>query len=712
MEIITTLQEEFNLNEEQVTNTIKLIDEGSTIPFIARYRKEVTGNIDDGTLRNFYDRLVYLRNLNERIETCLKSIEEQGKLTEELKETFENAKTLAEVEDIYRPYKPKRKTRASIAKEKGLEPVANLLRLGKKVDNFEAFLDSFINEEKKVLTREEVLEGAKDIIAEEISDEAKYRKYIKDSINKYGFLVVNEKAKDEKDTYGTYKDFKNKVSSLKPYQILAISRGEKEKFLKSSFEYDIDRIKDYILFNYRNNIYLDIFKSIVEDALTRLILPSVENEIYTQLFEFAEDKSIEVFKKNLKVLLLYPPLKGHDILGIDPGFRTGCKYAFVDKNSIPHEIGTLFMTTGNKSEVEKSKNIIYDLIKKHNIKYIALGNGTASRESEEVLDSLIKEHNLNVEVFIVNESGASVYSASKLGEEEFKDLSVEKRSAISLARRVIDPLAELVKIDPKAIGVGQYQHDMNQTKLHDALHGVVENAVNEVGVKLNTASYSLLSYVSGISSTLAKNIYEYRKENGSFKSRKELLEVKKMGPKAYEQCAGFLRIEDGNEVLDNTSIHPERYNEAHEIMKSLNITLKEDVKERISKIDTFDTKDFLNSHKDIGLETLNDILAELKNPGRDVRESLEVIKLDNTVKDIKDLKVGMILNGTIRNIMDFGMFIDINVHQDGLCHISEASNEFISSLYDKFSVNQIVKVKVISVDIAKKRIGLSIKQVK
>lgn len=711
MEINNRLIEEFNLSSTQVINTINLIDEGCTIPFIARYRKEVTGNIDDHTLRNFYDRLIYLRNLNDRVDSVIKLIDEQGKLTKELEDSLKNALTLQEVEDLYRPYKQKRKTRAIIAKEKGLEPVAETLKKSIKKDNFNAYLETFINEEKKVNSVEEVLNGAKDIIAEEISDEAKYRKYIKDQIDKYGQIESKEKAKDEKDTYGTYKDFACLLNKLKPYQILALFRGEKEKCLSLSLIYDKERIKDYILFNYKNNIYLDIFKDIVDDSLSRLILPSVENEIYSSLFLKAEDKSLIVFKKNLKELLLYPPLKDQDILAIDPGFRTGCKYAVVNKNSIPLEVGVLFITSNSKVQIEEGKKIILNLIKKYKLNYVAIGNGTASRESEAIVSSLIKENNLNTKIFIVNESGASVYSASKLGESEFPNLSVEKRSAISLARRVIDPLAELCKIEPKSIGVGQYQHDLNQTRLNEVLKTVVEDAVNEVGVKLNTASVSLLSYVSGINSSIANNIYEHLKVNGPFKNRNELKKVSKLGPKAFEQCAGFLRIEDGDEILDNTGIHPESYKIAKEIIKLTSLDLKNDSKEvRDNKLSLFNSNEFLKTHE-VGKETLEDIIDELKNPGRDIRDSLELVELNNNVKDINDCKVGMILNGTIHNIMDFGMFIDINVHQDALCHISEASKNYIKDLNEYFHINQIVKVKIISVDLLKKRIGVSIKQV-
>lgn len=713
-EINKQIAEELTLNLIQIDAAIKLLDEGNTVPFIARYRKDVTHNLTDKDLRSIEERLAYLRNLNERKETVIALIDEKGKLTEELKTSIENALTLSEVEDLYRPYKEKRKTKGVKAKEKGLDVISEAFKNNLKIDDLDKYLSSFIDETKELFTKEDVLNGAKDIINEEIGDNPEYRKFIKSYIYKEGMISSKEKQKDEKDTYGTYSDFSVLISKIKPYQFLAISRGEKEECLKVSLSYDKDRIKTRLKRDYQNNRYLSIFSDCVDETLKKIILPSVENEIFADLKEKSEDKSIEVFKKNLEKLLLYPPIKNKKILGFDPGFRTGCKYAYVDELSIPHEIGTVYVTAGSQKQLEDGKKEIATLIKKYNIDYIALGNGTASRESEVILSSMIKEYKLEkVKIYIVNESGASVYSASKLGEKEFPELSVEKRSAISLARRVIDPLAELVKIEPKAIGVGQYQHDMNQTKLNDTLSKVVEDSVNKVGVKLNTASESLLSYVSGISSTIAKNIYEYRKTNGNFKSREDLLKVKGLKEKTFEQCAGFLRIEDSKEELDNTSIHPTNYKEAKEILNETNIDIRLDSKEiKELKLAKFSMSNFLKTHPNLGKETLTDIIEEIKNPGRDIREEVEIVELNNDAKSIEDLKIGMILNGTVRNIMDFGMFIDINVHQDGLVHISEISDTFIKDINEKYSVNDLVKVKVISLDIPKKRIGLSIKQAK
>lgn len=714
LDIIYQISEELSLKNKQVEAAISLLDEGNTVPYIARYKKDVTGNLTDKNLRDIEDRLSYLRNLNDRKESVIKLIDEKNKLTPELKEEILNAKTLAEVEDLYRPYKEKRKTRGVIAKEKGLDQITNLIYLNKKIDDFDKFLSSFIDETKKLNTIDDVKSGVIDILSEDIGDEAKYRKYIKNYIFNHGLIESKEKKKDEKDTYGTYASFSIEIKRIKPYQYLAIARGEKEECLKMSFSYDKDVIKERIIKDFLDSNYLDIFKEAINDSLKRIILPSVENEINSEVKEKCEDKSIEVFKKNLEALLLYPPLKNKKILGFDPGFKSGCKYAYVDELSIPHDIGVVYITSGSKEKIEDGKKEIAALIKKYNIDYIALGNGTASRESETILNDMIKEYDLrNCKIFIVNESGASVYSASKLAEKEFPELTVEKRSAISLARRIIDPLAELVKIEPKAIGVGQYQHDMNQTKLNEALKKVVEDCVNKVGVKLNTASVSLLSYVSGITSSIATNIYEYRKSNGNFKNRNELLKVKGLKEKTFKQCAGFLRIEDSDEILDNTSIHPDNYLEAKEILKETKIdVLKDSLDEKELKLAKFNENNFLKNHPDIGKETLKDIIDEIKNPGRDIRESLEIVELNNEAKTIEDLKVGMILNGTIRNIMDFGMFVDINIHQDGLVHISEISDSFIKDISSLYSVNQLVKVKVISVDVAKKRIGLSIKQAK
>ncbi len=715
MDIKKRISEELNLKENQVEAAIKLIDEGNTIPFIARYRKEVTGNLTDVELRNLFDRLTYLRGLDERINTVLKTIEDQGKLTDELKTQIENVKTLSELEDLYRPYKPKKKTRGIIAKEKGLEPLADFIVNEDTSKNIYEYAKTFINEEKKVLSAEDALNGAKDIVAEIISDDPKIRKFIKDLIIKEGMISSTEIKADEKNTYEMYKEYSEKVSSIPPHRILAMNRGENEKCLKIALAYDEDKIKNQIHREYNiKKEYFDLYEEIIADAFKRLIKPSVDNEIRNDLFEKASESSFELFKKNLKSLLMYPPLKNKNIFGFDPGFRTGCKYALIDALGNPNfkVIGVSHITANSKAEVERGKAELLNIFKKYPIDYIALGNGTASRESEEILSSIIKENNLPIKIYIVNESGASVYSASKLGEEEFPELTVEKRSAISLARRLMDPLSELVKIDPKAIGVGQYQHDLDQKRLGEVLSGVVEDSVNTVGVNLNTASVSLLKYVSGINKGIAQSIYDYRAKNGSFKNREELKKVPKLGAKAFEQCAGFLRIIDGTEPLDNTSVHPESYEIAKLIIKETDIDLKHDDEDTLKlKLSLFDKLKF-SKKVNIGLLTLEDIVKELLKPGRDVRDDVKIVDLDNNVKKIEDLKVGMILNGTVRNIADFGAFIDINVHQDGLVHISEISNKFIKHPSEVLNINDVVKVKVISVDVPKKRIGLSIKQVK
>ena len=715
MDITLRLVEELGLEQRKIEAAIKLIDEGNTIPFIARYRKEATGNLDDAELRKLFDRLTYLRNLNERIETVLKSIEEQGKLTDELKNQIENVKTLAELEDLYRPYKPKKKTRGSIAKEKGLEPLAEIILKENTSLNLYEEAKKYINEEKKVLTVDDAINGAKDIVCEVISDDPLIRKFIKELIEKKGSISSKEIKKDEKDTYKIYADYTESVSSIKPHRYLAINRGENEKCLKVSVVYDEDEVITYIRKRYnKKKEFFDIYTEIIADSLKRLIRPSVENEIRNDLFDKASEQSFEVFKKNLKSLLMYPPLKNKNILGFDPGFRTGCKYALIDKLGNPNKkvIGVSHITSNSKEEVEEAKKRLLPILKNNHIDYIALGNGTASRESEAILSALIKENNLPIKIYIVNESGASVYSASKLGEEEFPDLPVEKRSAISLARRLMDPLSELVKIDPKAIGVGQYQHDLDQKRLGEVLEGVVEDCVNNVGVNLNTASVSLLKYVSGINKTIAQNIYDYREKNGEFKNREELKKVPKLGEKAFEQCAGFLRIVDGEEPLDNTGVHPESYKYAKEIIKETKIDLKNDDEDTLKlKLSLFN-EDKFPYKKELGLLTLKDIIKELEKPGRDIRDDVKIVELDNNVKSIEDLKVGMILTGTVRNIADFGAFVDINVHQDGLVHISEIANKFIRHPSEVLAINDIVKVKVISVDPLTKRIGLSIKQAK
>ncbi len=711
MDIIKIIASELNLKETSVASAIKLIDEGNTIPFIARYRKEATNNLTDTDLRKLEERLIYLRKLEDRMSTILKSIEEQGKLTDDLKKEIENVSTLSELEDLYRPFKPKKKTRALIAKEKGLEPLAKAIIEGR--NGIFEFAKTFINKDKKINNENEAISMAKDIISEEISDKANYRKYIKDKIYKFGLISSKEIKKDEKDTYGHYADFSEPIKSIPPHRILALNRGENEKCLKISLNYDFDELVEYISKKEKISINpnKDIMLDIINDSLKRLILPSVDNEIRGELFSVAEDKSIEVFKKNLYQLLMYPPIKNITVLGFDPGFRTGCKYALVDPYGKPLFVGVSEITSNSESKVKESIKNLTKLLKENKIDYIALGNGTASRESESILSQIIKDNNLAIKIYIVNESGASVYSASKLGEEEFPNLSVEKRSAISLARRLQDPLAELVKIDPKAIGVGQYQHDMDQSKLDFALTNTVEDVVNLVGVNVNSASISLLKYVSGINKGLAKTIFDYKEKNGPFKNREDLKLVPKMGDKAFEQCAGFLRIIDGTEPLDNTGIHPESYPIAKKIIEICKINLKSDnSNEIIDKLNSLNKTNFIKE-SNVGKETLDDIIDELKKPGRDIRENAEIVELNNEVKDIKDLKIGMILNGTVRNIMDFGIFVDINVHQDGLVHISELSKKYVKHPSELYSVNDIVKVKVIAIDLQKKRISLSIKQV-
>lgn len=712
MNIINRISAKLNISEKQVRATITLIDEGATIPFIARYRKEVTGDLSDTTLREISELLNYLRKLEERMNTVLTSIAEQEKLTPELEKAIKNVETLSELEDLYRPYKPKRRTRASIAKERGLEPLANYLKIGKKQSDYETFLASFVNVEKGVNTIEEALQGAQDIIAEEISDEPKYRQFIKRLITRDGFITSKEIMKDEKDTYGQYAAYREKVQTIPPHRILALNRGEKVKALRVSLEYEISTIEERIAADYvQNNDFSALILATISDSLKRLVLPSIDNEIRNDLFSKAEDASLIVFKRNLSALLLYPPLKDKMVLGFDPGYRTGGKYALVDKFGQPLTVGVVHLVAASAEQIERGKAVITKLLKEYAVDYIALGNGTASRESEAELRAIIKEHKFTTKLFIVNESGASVYSASKLAETEFPKLQVEMRSAISIARRLQDPLSELVKIEPKAIGVGQYQHDMNQTKLSESLHGVVEDAVNTVGVSVNNASLSLLLYVAGINKTVAENILTYINENGPLTSRKDLKKVPKLGAKTFEQCAGFLRVYDGKNPLDTTAIHPESYDIAQFILSMTDINLltdDESTKERA--IRNFD-KDELFDLFHVGEQTYAHIIEEIKRPGRDVREDVPHIELNTEARDISDLKVGMVLDGTVRNIMDFGMFVDINVTQDGLVHISEVANAYVRDISELYTINDVVKVKVISVDIQKKRIGLSIKQV-
>lgn len=710
MDIVKTLSAELEIKETQVNAVLELLNEGNTIPFIARYRKEATGSLNDEILRKFYTRLNYLQGFNERLETIIKSIEEQGFMTSEIMESLENAKTMTELEDIYRPFKPKKKTRASIAKAKGLEPLANtILALDKNIIvNEEA--QKYINEEKKVLTVEEAIAGALDIIAEQVSDDPKYRKMLRDFIFRTGKIKTTENEPDEKGTFDMYKDYEEAVNRIAPHRVLAINRGENLKHLKVELVVDevnaLSRVKTKMV--YRECDSSKYVLMAIDDAYKRLIFPSLENEIRGELTEKAEETSMVVFKENLRQLLLVAPIEHLIVLGFDPAFRTGCKLAVVDEHGKVLKTSVVYPTMPH-NRIEEAKKTIKALINEFHINMIALGNGTASRESEAFLKELISELPNKVNYVIVNEAGASVYSASPLGTEEFPTFDVALRSAVSLARRLQDPLAELVKIDPKAIGVGQYQHDMNQKRLGEVLGGVVENVVNSVGVDLNTASPSLLEYVSGISSTLAKSIVKYREEHGSFKSREELLKVSKLGPKAYEQCAGFLRIRNGY-PLDNTAVHPESYHFAlallHELKHSVDDLDSPELKEQLANLNV---EEYANRLK-VGAPTLSDIIEELIKPGRDPRLDVEVAELRNDVIDIKDLKVGMVLSGTVRNIMDFGVFVDIGVHQDGLVHISELSDKFIKHPLDVVHINEIVKVKVISVDVNKKRIGLSIKQ--
>lgn len=798
MDIIQKIKEELQVEKWQVEAAVKLIDEGNTIPFISRYRKEVTGSLNDEQLRNLDERLTYLRSLEDKKEQVLKSIEEQGKLTDELKEKILAAQTLVVVEDLYRPYRPKRKTRASIAKEKGLEPLAEYILRQEATEPVLNEAAKYVSEEKEVKTPEEALQGAQDIIAEMVSDDADHRLYIRNITVEEG--IVTGTAKDEKaqSVYEMYYNFEEPVKKIAGHRVLALNRGEAEKILTVKVNAPEERILRYLekkLITKENEYTSPVIRAAAEDSYDRLIAPAIEREIRNDLTEKAEDGAINVFGKNLEQLLLQPPIAGKVVLGWDPAFRTGCKLAVVDATGKVLDTKVIY-PTAPQNKVEESKTELKKLIKKYNVDLISVGNGTASRESEQVIVDLLKELDRPVQYVIVNEAGASVYSASKLATEEFPNFDVGQRSAASIARRLQDPLAELVKIDPKSIGVGQYQHDMNQKKLSDALSGVVEDSVNKVGVDLNTASASLLEYISGINKTIAKNIVDYRENNGRFVSRKQLLKVPKLGPKAYEQCAGFLRILDGKNPLDATSVHPESYEAAEQLMEKLGLTM-EDIKEaqkqaavkkasgksgaqasgqkngsnaantakkreeqkgktvRVHNTNTamgkalaaamggvtFDNsaeasakkvapavQNASNDAKDIsGLEkriknkkllaeelgigeiTLTDILKELEKPGRDPRDDMPRPILRSDVLDMKDLKPGMILKGTVRNVIDFGVFVDIGVHQDGLVHISQITDRYIKHPLEAVSVGDIVDVQVLTVDVAKKRIGLTMK---
>ena len=713
MNISEILRKEFSLKNEQVENVIKLIDEGNTIPFIARYRKEMTGEMSDVILRQFNDRLTYLRNLQSRKEDVQRIIEEQGKLTEEIIKNLAKANTLQEVEDIYAPFKQKKRTRATIAKEKGLENLA-LLILEKNIENIDSEAEKFIDEEKKVLSVEDALKGANDIIAEIISDNAEIRKHIRENALKYG-VIVTKNTKDEKSVYDMYYDFSERVSNMASHRVLAINRGEKEEFLKVKLEIDNDRILKYIENQYinKNNFKnKEIIVSAIEDAYKRLIFPSIEREIRNYLTELAQERAISVFGENIKNLLLQPPLKGKVVMGFDPGYVNGCKIAVVDANGkfldeaivYPHK---------PQGKVEQSKKTLRKLIETYKIDVIAIGNGTASRESESIISDLIKEMGVKTQYIIVNEAGASIYSASELAAQEHPDINVSIRGAISIGRRLQDPLAELVKIDPESIGVGQYQHDLNKKRLKEVLDGVVEDSVNKVGIDLNTASYSLLEHVSGISKAVAKNIIAYREENGSFKSRTELKKVKRLGPSAFVQCAGFMRIEDGKNPLDNTGVHPESYDICKKMLEILGYSLEDLKNKNISDIDNRVEKvglKQLSENLNVGEVTLKDIILEIKKPGRDPREE-EGMKpiLRTDVLKIEDIKEGMILKGTVRNVVDFGVFVDIGIKNDGLVHKSQMSNKFVKDPMEICSVGDVVDVKVIGIDLDKQRVALSMK---
>ncbi len=702
MDINQKIAGELDIKTWQVEAVVNLIDEGNTIPFIARYRKEQHGALDDEQLRNLNERLTYLRNLEEKKEQVLSSIEEQGKLTEELRQQILAAETQVVVEDLYRPYRPKRRTRATIAKEKGLEGLANIILLQKTQRSLEQEAEEYISEEKGVTSAEDAIQGAMDIIAESVADEADYRFYIRKLTVDEGVLVSVAKDEKEKSVYENYYEFEEAVKKIAGYRILAINRGEKEKFLTVRIEAPEERILRYLekkVITNENENTTECLREVVADSYKRLIAPSIEREIRSELTEKAEDGAIKVFGKNLTQLLMQPPITGKVVLGWDPAFRTGCKLAVVDETGKVLDTIVVYPTEP-QNKIAETKKIVKGFIDKYNVSLISVGNGTASRESEMVIVDMLKEINKPVQYVIVNEAGASVYSASKLATEEFPNFDVGQRSAVSIARRLQDPLAELVKIDPKSIGVGQYQHDMNQKKLSEALSAVVEDCVNNVGVDLNTASASLLQYISGISKPIAKNIVSYREENGRFTSRKQLLKVAKLGPKAFEQCAGFMRISDGDNPLDGTSVHPESYEAAGELLKTLGLK-PDDIRGGVVGLSLL-AKDRgrLAEKLGVGELTLNDMIRELEKPGRDPREEMPKPVLRTDVLEMKDLTEGMILKGTVRNVIDFGAFVDIGVHQDGLVHISKLTNKkFVKHPLEVVSVGDVVEVKVLAVDL-------------
>ena len=712
--IIEIIAKELQIKKGQVENTIKLIDEGNTIPFIARYRKEATGGLSDEILRTLNERLTYLRNLEERKDEVRKSIEEQGKMTEEISKAIDDAMILSEVEDIYRPYKQKKKTRATVAKAKGLEPLSIIIYMQKETEDINIIAEKYIDEEKEVNSAEEAIAGALDIIAENISDNPEYRKIIKKICYREGYIVTKATNEEEKTNYEMYYDYKEKINQIPSHRILAINRGEKEEALKVKLEKDEDKIIDVMVRDIivGNTQFEEMLKNTIIDSFKRLIEPSVDREIRSDLTEKAENKAIKVFGKNAKQLLLGAPIKGKTVMGFDPAYRTGCKIAVIDETGKVLDTATVYPTPP-QNEVENAKKTLLELIKKDDIDMIAIGNGTASRESEMFVSELIKDSKKEINYAIVSEAGASVYSASKLATEEYPDINVSIRGAISIARRLQDPLAELVKIDPKAIGVGQYQHDVNQKNLNESLTGVVEDAVNKVGVDVNIATPSLLSYVSGINSGIAKNIVKYRDENGKFKNRKQLLKVPKLGKVAYEQCSGFLRILDGDNALDITAVHPDNYDQTEKLLNTIGFK-KEDlrnkeklieIKEKIKNINLKETAEKL----EIGELTLQDIIQELIKPGRDPREEMPKPILRSDVLKFEDLSEGMVLTGTVRNVIDFGAFVDIGVKHDGLVHISEMSNSYVRNPSEIVSVGDIVKVKVIKIDKERLKVSLSMK---
>ena len=710
------IAEELNIKLSQVESTIKLIDDGNTIPFIARYRKEATGNLSDETLRNFDERLTYLRNLETRKEEIKRLIDEQGKLTEELSKSIDEANILSELEDIYRPYKPKKRTKATIAKEKGLEPLSEIIFNQECKDDIYKIAENYVDLEKGVETAEDAISGAKDIIAENISDNAGYRKKIKSMCIREA-IITTKTGKEENNTYEMYSDFSESIRTIPSHRILAINRGEKEDAIKVKIEKPDEKILAYIekdIIKDNKSKYAEILKDTIQDSYQRLIEPSIDRELRADLTEKAEDKAIKVFGKNAKQLLLQAPLKGMTVIGFDPAYRTGCKIAVIDETGKLLDTATVYPTEP-QNDVEGAKKVLKSFIDKYDVKMFAIGNGTASRESEQFVADLIKEIDKDVYYTIVSEAGASVYSASKLATEEYPNINVSLRGAISIARRLQDPLAELVKIDPKAIGVGQYQHDVNQKKLSESLTGVVEDAVNSVGVDINTATPSLLSYVSGINKTIARNIVDYRDENGVIKSRSELLKVPKLGKVAYEQCAGFIRVFNGKNPLEITGVHPESYEKAQNLLKELGYSIKDlldkeilgEIKEKLASVNISE----MAKELDVGELTLKDIIEELSKPGRDPREDLPKPILRSDVLKFEDLKEDMILNGTVRNVTDFGAFIDIGVKHDGLVHISQLSNRFVKNPSEIVSVGDIVKVKVIGIDTERQKVSLSMKDI-